>query len=144
MYTGILKIGSTGASVLWAQQRLAVHGFTPVSATGGSPFDGQFGTGTQKAVIAFQRAKGIAVDGIIGPQTYAALVKEPGVTTSTTTTPATPTYPEDRVPGYHEEPSGVDTTGLFVAGLGLMGALMLFGGNPPPPPKKRKKKPKAA
>ena len=37
--------------------------------------DGIFGNKTKAGVIAFQTAKGIAVDGIVGPETRAAIVK---------------------------------------------------------------------
>jgi peptidoglycan hydrolase-like protein with peptidoglycan-binding domain len=36
--------------------------------------DGQFGAQTEKAVKAVQRAKNLAVDGIVGPKTWAAIV----------------------------------------------------------------------
>ncbi|MEK3756721.1 N-acetylmuramoyl-L-alanine amidase [Bacillus sp. FSL K6-6483] len=38
------------------------------------PFDGDFGDGTEKAVRAFQRAKGLGVDGIAGKATWKALL----------------------------------------------------------------------
>jgi peptidoglycan hydrolase-like protein with peptidoglycan-binding domain len=40
---------------------------------GSSGVDGQFGTGTQAGVKAFQTAKGLQVDGQVGPLTWAAL-----------------------------------------------------------------------
>src|SRR5262249_17024830 len=49
------------------QQRLAKLGFDP----GG--IDGIFGKQTDKAVRAFQRSKGLEVDGVVGPQTMKAL-----------------------------------------------------------------------
>lgn len=39
----------------------------------GIPDDGQFGGGTEKAVIAFQRSHGLVDDGIVGPKTWAKL-----------------------------------------------------------------------
>jgi len=36
--------------------------------------DGRFGSGTERAVIAFQRARGLTPDGIVGPKTWTALV----------------------------------------------------------------------
>ncbi|MDO7281751.1 peptidoglycan-binding domain-containing protein [Shouchella clausii] len=38
------------------------------------PFDGHFGDGTEKAVRAFQKAKGLTVDGIAGKNTWKALL----------------------------------------------------------------------
>ena len=63
----VLKKGSSGASVSEMQQLLKNLGFDPGAV------DGQFGPGTEKALKAFQSAKGLAVDGICGPNTWAAL-----------------------------------------------------------------------
>jgi putative chitinase len=49
------------------QQKLKALGFDPNGT------DGNFGPGTRKAVIAFQRSKGLQADGIAGPATLAAL-----------------------------------------------------------------------
>jgi peptidoglycan hydrolase-like protein with peptidoglycan-binding domain len=35
--------------------------------------DGDYGTSTTNAVIAFQKASGLTADGVVGPQTRAAL-----------------------------------------------------------------------
>lgn len=64
-----LKIGLAGraAEVQALQRRLAKAGFNP------GRIDGDFGNGTQAAVIAFQRSAGLLADGIAGPRTMAAL-----------------------------------------------------------------------
>ncbi len=67
MADGILERGERGVSVLQLQKRLVAAGYKP-----GNP-DGIFGYGTQSAVLAFQRAKGLSADGIAGPKTLAAL-----------------------------------------------------------------------
>jgi peptidoglycan hydrolase-like protein with peptidoglycan-binding domain len=57
-----------GDDVRAAQQRLLDLGYTQVGEV-----DGIFGTNTAQAVRAFQTAQGLAVDGVIGPQTWEAL-----------------------------------------------------------------------
>src|SRR4051794_9847744 len=62
-----LQRGSSGSDVQALQQRLSDLGFDP------NGIDGNFGPGTEKAVRAFQQAKGLGVDGKAGPDTLAAL-----------------------------------------------------------------------
>lgn len=62
-----LQMNSSGPDVLALQQRLKDLGFDP------NGIDGKFGPGTQAAVIAFQKANGLQVDGMVGPNTRAAL-----------------------------------------------------------------------
>ncbi len=64
-YTG--RPYQKGGDVLAVQKALEDFGFD----TGG--IDGLYGPKTKKAVKAFQAAKGLAVDGIVGPVTWAAL-----------------------------------------------------------------------
>lgn len=59
----------TGSDVLAVQRRLAALGYDP------GPLDGVYGPATAAAVTAFQRAAGIAVDGIVGPETREALAE---------------------------------------------------------------------
>jgi len=59
--------GNRGADVLAIQYLLQHHGQS-VST------DGVFGAGTVTAAKAFQTAKGLGADGIVGPQTWGALV----------------------------------------------------------------------
>ena len=63
----LLKRGSSGADVLTLQTSLKQLGFDPRGV------DGVFGPGTEAAVIAFQKAKGLTADGIVGPNTMSAL-----------------------------------------------------------------------
>lgn len=63
----LLSIGSRGSAVRSLQQKLQAAGYR----TGG--VDGQYGVRTAQAVRAFQRSKGLEVDGKVGPQTLRAL-----------------------------------------------------------------------
>ena len=63
----LLKRGSSGPEVLTLQTTLKQLGFDPHGV------DGIYGPGTQTAVIAFQKTKGLTPDGICGPGTMAAL-----------------------------------------------------------------------
>ncbi len=67
----LLRTGSRGDAVRDLQGGLASAGFDP------GPVDGIFGARTDAAVRAFQAAKGLAVDGIVGPLTWAALDASP-------------------------------------------------------------------
>lgn len=62
----LLREGASGAAVRAVQQRLNAHGARLT-------VDGDFGPRTLAAVMAFQRFRGLAVDGIVGPATWRAL-----------------------------------------------------------------------
>lgn len=65
-----IGLGARGSIVKEAQRRLKAAGFNP------NGIDGWFGAGTEAATVAFQSARGLAADGIIGPRTRAALIPE--------------------------------------------------------------------
>lgn len=65
--TSALRNGATGAAVTELQAILKNRGFFP-----GAP-DGTFGTDTLDAVKRFQRAAGLADDGVVGPRTWVKL-----------------------------------------------------------------------
>lgn len=65
------KYGSSGDTVRRIQKNLIDQGFS-VGAAGA---DGIFGNATLSAIKAFQKAMGLAVDGIVGPGTWAKLIK---------------------------------------------------------------------
>ena len=67
-----IKKGDKGADVKKAQQLLIAKGYS----CGSFGADGDFGTGTYNAVIAFQKANGLEVDGIIGEATWAKLLAD--------------------------------------------------------------------
>ena len=57
-----IKFGSRGADVVYLQTKLGVR-----------PNDGIFGPITRRAVISFQKSRGLVADGIVGPKTWAAI-----------------------------------------------------------------------
>ena len=63
----MLRRGHRGEDVRWVQRRLQMHGFRP------GPADGVFGKRTDTAVRAFQKARKLEIDGIVGPKTRRAL-----------------------------------------------------------------------
>ena len=64
---GSLREGSSGPEVRSLQEALRKRGFSP------GLVDGDFGPGTEAALIAFQRSEGLRPDGLAGPLTLRAL-----------------------------------------------------------------------
>lgn len=85
-----LRTGSSGTGVEDLQKKLKDAGFDP------GPLNGQFSAQTEAAVRAYQQAKGLQVDGIVGPQTRAALLGLP------------PVPPGGRQPSGPSGPSGAE------------------------------------
>lgn len=67
-----LTEGATGSAVRTLQLRLNTWGARPQLA-----LDGRFGPATLTAVRAFQQNRHLATDGVVGPLTWAALLKNP-------------------------------------------------------------------
>lgn len=65
-----LKNGSNGPSVKALQILLIGNGYS----CGTCGADGDFGSGTEKAVHSFQKDNGLDVDGIVGPETWKKLL----------------------------------------------------------------------
>lgn len=59
----MLSVGTRGSDVTRLQQKLRDAGFNPGSA------DGVFGAKTKAAVVAYQKARGLSHDGVVGPAT---------------------------------------------------------------------------
>ncbi|MBV9368017.1 MAG: peptidoglycan-binding protein [Solirubrobacterales bacterium] len=66
--TPVLGLGSTGDLVVWLQEHLVSVGYA-------TAVDGDFGPTTQAAVQQFQSVRGLTADGIVGPATWAALLR---------------------------------------------------------------------
>ncbi|WP_280436572.1 peptidoglycan-binding domain-containing protein [Nocardia carnea] len=64
-----LSRGSTGDCVYVAQKILYLIGFR------GTPLDGVFGPVTEQIVREYQGSAGIEADGIVGPDTWTALIR---------------------------------------------------------------------
>jgi peptidoglycan hydrolase-like protein with peptidoglycan-binding domain len=134
MIRGTVKFGSKGVDVEYIQGAMNSLGFN----AGGA--DGIFGSGTQKAVQAFQTSNGLVADGIVGPATYSAIdsamkgkfgsAASSVVTTSSgTTIPASapsltkPSIPKasdimSKIKGYYKNPAvlyGVPTVIVLAA-----------------------------
>lgn len=71
----LIRVGSSGEDVRSVQYLLTQHGH-PLTA------DGLFGPLTKSAVEAFQEARGLAVDGVVGDRTWPRLIVQ--VTTGST------------------------------------------------------------
>ncbi|MBC8031032.1 MAG: peptidoglycan-binding protein [Pyrinomonadaceae bacterium] len=79
----VLKQGSSGPEVTALQTKLKQLGFAPQGV------DGNFGPGTEAAVIAFQKSKGLTADGKAGPATLAALESSGGASDAASTSSPT-------------------------------------------------------
>lgn len=88
MASAYYSIGSKGDDVKKLQSALSNAGYN----VGSSGADGIYGRDTQAAVSAYQKAKGLAVDGIAGVETLGSLYK-PAVQIVPPITPAIPDKP---------------------------------------------------
>ncbi|MDO5504130.1 MAG: peptidoglycan-binding protein, partial [Actinomycetia bacterium] len=84
-----LRRGASGAAVTALQRAL-----------GGIEVDGSFGPATERAVVAYQRSKGIAPNGIVDASVWNALMGRGGTQGGTAPTPPAPT-PEPATPSAH-------------------------------------------
>lgn len=119
----VLRIGSRGDAVRDLQERLAAAGFYLQSV------DGDFGAGTDAAVRAFQAARSLPVDGVVGARTWAALADSSS--SSGSSPPAQETAGERLARGLIEKasPAAVVAGGAaFLDKLGDNAELILVGG----------------
>lgn len=104
--TALLKRGSSGPDVLTLQSTLTQLGFDPKGV------DGIFGPGTEAAVIAFQKTKGLTADGVCDPNTMAALQAGAAVAgANVSSATATPSVAAAAA----TSPAGIDVTVAEVA-----------------------------
>lgn len=89
-----IRRGSEGAEVRMCQTLLKKVGLAP------GQVDGMFGPATHRAVVQFQEKRGLQTDGIVGPNTWAALRERSGsdLDASQYGTPA-----RDRGPGHNTQ-----------------------------------------
>jgi len=105
-----IKLNARGPEV----QKLQLLLNTRVNPPPNLRVDGHFGQRTHLAVVAFQRAKGLVADGVVGPKTRVALGLKPvSVPVAAVAAPPTPLAPwmdiavaelgvaEDSLPGQH-------------------------------------------
>lgn len=94
-----LRVGSSGAKVKSMQQRLKALGYYTGSV------DGEFGEGTRKALVAFQKANGLTADGVAGTATLKKLHSSSAksavsVSSNATSRPAMRTYVASTLSSY--------------------------------------------
>ncbi len=85
--TRILREGMGGQDVLYTQNRLAALGYYKGIS------DGQYGSGTKSAVVAFQQKNGLDADGVLGSKTSQKLFSDGALAAKET---AAPTIDADR------------------------------------------------
>ena len=92
-----VSYGSKGSNVTELQKLLNNNGYNLA-------VDGDFGKNTQNAVKDYQQKNGLAVDGIVGTNTWGTLTKAPDTSAATqTTTPAASTATQPEAPKFDYE-----------------------------------------
>jgi peptidoglycan hydrolase-like protein with peptidoglycan-binding domain len=89
---GVMKRGSSGPDVSAWQTFLRAQGYSAVVV------DGAFGVLTEDGTKAFQRARGLAADGVVGPATLAASQKPPPAAAATAPKAPPPPIPPVTLP----------------------------------------------
>lgn len=113
-----LRLGARSPAVARLQQLLLRHGFDPHGV------DGYFGPKTLAAVHQFQRARGLKVDGWVGPITWAALERSAPATLAPAAgggraTTNVPFYSQMNVPnGYARYACGPTSLSMVMAAEG--------------------------
>jgi peptidoglycan hydrolase-like protein with peptidoglycan-binding domain len=117
----VLRVGSSGEAVRQLQSALQGLGYQP------GAIDGQFGSRTEEAVKTFQRAQGIAADGVVGDITWLNIDEadnsNPTIRRGSTGNPVRRAQKRLTLGGY--DTNGVD--GIF--GAGTEAAVRRFQGD---------------
>ena len=119
----MFRVGSSGDDVTRMQQQLKALGYYTGAV------DGQYGSGTQKAVKLFQTQHGLEADGIAGPKTLETLYSDAAHPVQITPTPAKPDVLAGDVPLLvnREHPVGKDyEPGDLVRVKDVLGGLMTY------------------
>lgn len=111
-YYGLLKFRSRGAAVVHLQQSLKNKGFSPGSA------DGIYGKKTENAVIKFQQANKLRIDGIAGRETQSKLFATAAVASRGTSYTSTDLYWLSRI--INAEAEAESYTGKVAVGNVIM------------------------
>ena len=88
-----LSFGNSGANVKKLQNRLIELGYMPKGSA-----DSSYGYQTYNAVKAFQKANGLAADGVAGPKTLTVLYEAPNVVAVVEATPVPTASPTPSLP----------------------------------------------
>lgn len=115
MYLGEATIGagSAGDEVKRIQSILQGQGYNV------GPVDGLYGPQTQAAVVAFQKAKGLMPDGMVGPLTWAALQGTPPA-------PA-PLPPATPAPAPRSSMLDMLNPTVLMVGIGIVALMSMMG-----------------
>ena len=103
-----IELGSKGSDVKKAQQLLIANGYS----CGVAGADGDFGAGTYNAVKKFQADNGLEADGIVGANTWSALLK--------TEQPKPETKPEQTEPDKEPEKPTTPTDSACIVDLPII------------------------
>ena len=87
-----MNVGKEGQDVYWLQMKLKEMGFYKGTVTG------QYREGTEKAVAAYQRSRGLGADGVAGKYTLNTLYNEVRQANATATPAPAPTLTPSPLP----------------------------------------------
>lgn len=104
-----LRLGIKGDRVRELQEALNKLGFDAETP------DGRFGVSTQRAVMDFQKAKGLKADGMAGPETLKAILGSAATASAAPAAPATPATVAPTAPLPAANPAAADAVSATTA-----------------------------